>query len=130
MKNWLKKMLARPTWNQAGFTIAETLVILTAFAAITVPTVTKLVINNVEGDSIQTAVDAMMVEEGLGFLAVPESGSDAIDDFSVFDFDPGPGEVFLTGYLSSNPTQNYYCWDADGLVSKFENASAARAACP
>ena len=129
MKHWLKKLLARPAWKQAGFTLAETLVILTAFAAITVPTVTRLVISNVEENSIQTAIDAMMVEEHLGVLAVPASGTDAFDDFSTFDFDPGAGEVFLTSYLTRNPTDNYYCWDASGNVTKFDYAGAASEAC-
>jgi len=74
-----------------------------------------------ELDVIQTAIDALMVDNSLVEVTTPAT---AINDFSGLDLAPGDEEAFLTSYLRETTTTYYYCWIENGrVISQTESPS-------
>ncbi len=128
MKAFIGRLLAKLPRNRAGFTLVEMLVvvaIIVALAAVIVPTVTILLDQGEEGakdaelQALQTAVDSMMVGEGLTSV-VPSNevdGGPTFRDFRTVDFNPDAAETLLTLYMRDDVTQFCYTWDGDGKIA-------------
>ena len=73
-----------------------------------------------ETESVQVGIDTLMADKRLSSVSIPTS---ATNDFTAFDFDPGPGVAYLTDYLRQPTTKLYYCWDDNGRIIHREAAS-------
>ena len=105
MRNVLKKTLERRSENHRGFTLIELLVvvgIIVALAAVIVPLVIQFSgrgdtgAASAEWDSIQSAIDTMLADQGLTTVADGDGAAFITDSF---DFDPGAGNQNLSSYL-------------------------------
>ena len=134
MRNLTSRLVKRICRSQAGFTLAELLVvvgIIVALAAVIIPTVTKFTGKGDQGaqssekENVQSAFDAMMTDKGITTvtaLAGPTLSTNAWTALPA-----GTGAVPLNGYLRSDNTKYYYCYDATGKVTRQDTAATA---CP
>lgn len=147
----IQKLLAQLRKSETGFTLVELLVvvgIIVALAAVIIPNVAKFTSKGTEGanaaeqETVQTAFDTLMADAGLGAIDAPAALSLALNDFETGGFPKDGGASimvdiggvatavdahdYMRGGDIANPTVNFYCWGADGLVSQFATA----AACP
>ena len=125
MKAYLLKLLRRVTRSQAGFTLAELLVvvgIVVGLAAVILPNVGRFTDKGAEGASatevasVQTAIDAWMSDTSGISLA----GSSATNVHNLLD--GSVDSVNLTGYLrlpnSATQTTDCYAWDIYGTMTQ------------
>jgi prepilin-type N-terminal cleavage/methylation domain-containing protein len=122
MKTQIKKIVKKITKSQAGFTLAELLVvvaIIVGLAAVILPNIGRFTGKGAEGaqsaelQSIQTAIDTYMADNGLATVTANGSGQPAENDLLNAPLD-------LTGYLrlpgGATLTSEYYCWDQFGTI--------------
>ncbi len=127
MKAQLQHLLKRMARSQAGFTLAELLVvvgIVVGLAAVILPNVGRFTGKGAEGASatehasVQTALDAWAVDGN----SVPATPSNARNDLIA----ASPPD--LTGYLrlsaSATQTVDFYCWDPDGTITQYATAAS------
>ena len=134
MRSIAKKLWTRTVRNQAGFTLAELLVvvaIVVGLAAVILPNVGRFTGEGERGAlatelaSVQTALDA--------YAANPSNTLNASTDWArtLMTGAGGANGVTLTGYLrlpsGASDTSDRYCWDADGTVRQ---ESTAGGSCP
>ena len=126
MKAYLSKLLKRLTRSQAGFTLAELLVvvgIVVGLAAVILPNVGRFTNKGAEGasateqSSVQTALDAWMSDTPNQTLAGIAQGSS-----THVLLDGTQDNVNLTGYLrlpnGGTLTTDCYYWDTLGTISQ------------
>ncbi len=119
--------------SQRGFTLIELLVvigILAALAAIAIPIYSRFFgqgeeeANLTELSNIQAAMDAMLAQNGLKFVALlDEPGT---NDFSALPLPPPEGEfepeflypTFLRFGNADNPTKCFYSWNNIGKLKQ------------
>lgn len=122
MRRFFKRGKDTVLRQEGGFTLIELLVvigIIVALAAITIPLVTRFTGSGKEGAlaaetvTIQTAMNAMMAEQNIATVDAKTSGAGV----NTWTAQPtGTNSTFLNGYLQTNTTIYYYCWEADGQV--------------
>ncbi|MEE8519365.1 MAG: prepilin-type N-terminal cleavage/methylation domain-containing protein [Dehalococcoidia bacterium] len=129
MKAYLSKLLKRLTRSQAGFTLAELLVvvgIVVGLAAVILPNVGRFTNKGAEGasateqSSVQTALDAWASDTAnVVFTGVLVGAADHNLLDGTMD---ATASVNLTGYLrlpnGSTMTTDCYYWDTLGTVSQ------------
>ncbi|MBI4338985.1 MAG: prepilin-type N-terminal cleavage/methylation domain-containing protein [Chloroflexi bacterium] len=122
--------------GKEGFTLVELLVvvgIIVALAAVIIPSVVQFAGKGSEGaqaaesDSVQTAIDTLMADVGLTGTSSRIDPALSANDFSAIDMDPTAGTAYLSTYLREDTTTYFYCWDANGLVTRQDTAAAT---CP
>ena len=133
MSNFFKKMVTRISRSEAGFTLAELLVvvgIIVALAAVIIPTVTKFTGKGDQGaksseiGNVQAAMDAMMADNAITALggAMPSSSVNS------WVSNPSTGANALNAYLRGDTTKYYYCFNSTGKVTRQDTASTG--GCP
>ena len=136
MRNMLKKTIGKGAEDQKGFTLIELLVvvgIIVALAAVIVPLVIQFSgrgdtgAQNAEWDSIQTAIDTMMADNG--FTTV-NAGAAAAFITDSFDFDDTVATQNLSTYLRDASTAYCYTWAANGRILTQVSAAGSPAVCP
>jgi len=120
----MRRFLKRIYQGNKGFTLIELLIviaILGVLAAVIVPNVTGFIGRGEEEAAaaelvtVQTAMDLMMVEEGLEAGEVP----DVAEETPVYEMDTYPtGYPLYPDYLRAEETVYYYSWDVNGLVKQ------------
>jgi prepilin-type N-terminal cleavage/methylation domain-containing protein len=124
MKEFWKKLKKQFRLGQAGFTLAELLVvvgIVVGLAAVILPNVGRFTGKGAEGalatewTSVQTAMDTYTLDIAPGTIA---PNSTATDVFTA----SGTIDLISTGYLrlpgGASVTQGCYTWDDDGTVTQ------------
>lgn len=128
----IHKLIAQLRKSETGFTLVELLVvvgIIVALAAVIIPNVARFTSKGAEGayeaeaQNVQTAFDTLMADAGIGAIDASVALSPVVNDFSALPLVGGVAPqvsglpVTLTDYLRGNPTNNFYCWGPDGLIS-------------
>lgn len=130
LAKYSKRISLLITRQNAGFTLVELLVvigIIVALASVVIPSVASLSnrgevgAQSEEFDSVQTAMDVMMVDAEVA--AINPSPSTSKNNWTTFP--NGPGVPSLDGYLRESITAFYYCWDDDGHITQQHAASAS-----
>ena len=133
MLNAVRGLVLKGIKGQKGFTLVELLVvvgIIVALSAVIVPSVAQFAnrgdtgAQSAEMDSVQAALDTLMADNGLLTVADRVSPATSASDFSAIDFGGG---ALLSTYLRNSTTTYFYCWNASGLVTQQDVASAT---CP
>ena len=129
MRRFLKRAKDPVLRQEGGFTLVELLVvigIIVVLAAITIPLVIRFTGSGKEGalaaerESVQTAMNAMMAEQGITSVNDHTSGGGQ----NTWTAEPtSAGSIPLSGYLQKDTTTYYYCWEANGAVY-VQNAAA------
>ena len=126
-------MLGRRSEGQKGFTLIELLIvvgIIVALASVVIPLVVQFSGKGEEGarakelDSVQTAINSMMVDTGresltsAGGSATTPIYMDTADHFgaTLTDIDGG-GAIGLTDYLREQHTMYCYEWGILGSIT-------------
>ncbi|MDA1036709.1 MAG: hypothetical protein O3B65_07530 [Chloroflexi bacterium] len=133
----MKGILKRFRTSEAGFTLAELLVvvgIVVGLAAVILPNVGRFAGKGDEGaraaemSSVQTAMDAYGVDNQVSPLPLPP-GPGWADDLITGAAEAGG--LDLTGYLrlpdSATLTKDQYCWGIYGTLRQFSTDGGA---CP
>ena len=84
--------------------------------SIVAPSRTEVAVNapqKAELDQLQAAIDTLMADKGLIFVASPDV---AVNDFTTVDLDPGSEVAYLSDYLRQLRTKFFYCWDDQGRM--------------
>ncbi len=117
--------------SQRGFTLIELLVvigILASLAAVAIPTYSRFFgqgeeeANLTELSNIQAAMDAMLAQNGLKFVAVLDAPG--TNDFSAQPTAEGDFEpeflypTFLRFGNADNPTKCFYSWNNIGKLTQ------------
>ena len=119
MQRFIKNRLGRVGNDQRGFTLIEMLVvvgIIVALAAIIVPLVISFAGSGEEAaqvgerETLQTAIQSMMVDNDLSAVAAQGTAATATDAFA---FATG---VTLQAYMDQAATQFCYTWGTDGRL--------------
>jgi len=113
--------------NQKGFTLIELLIvigILASLAAVAIPTYARFFgqgeveANQTELSNIQAAMDAMLAQNGLKFVAVLDAPG--TNDFSGQP--TGAPEPLYPAFLrfgnAANPTKCFYSWNDIGKLTQ------------
>ena len=131
MRSQVKKLITHLHRKDNGFTLVELLVvvaIVVALAAVIIPNVAQFTGKGTEGayfaeaENVQTAFDTLMANGGVATIDARAAPSVAVADFATLPLSGGVAiqvsgvDVYLTDYLRGNPTNNFYCWDATGLI--------------
>ena len=134
MLSVMKRIVTRVGRKQSGFTLVELLVvvgIIVALAAVVVPNVIQFAQEGDEGAAaaewatVQTAVDTYMADFlGGALIALPAGDFPISTGPAINLFDGAVGSVDLGGYLRDTLTSNFYCWEAGGLVTVQQDATA------
>jgi len=121
----------RPKNSQRGFTLIELLIvigILATLAAVAIPTYARFFgqgeeeANLTELSNIQAAMDAMLAQNGLKFVAVLDAPG--TNDFSAQPTAEGEFEpeflypTFLRFGNADNPTKCLYSWNNIGKLTQ------------
>ena len=126
----MRKLATRIVRSQAGFTLAELLVvvgIIVGLAAVILPNIGRFTGSGATGasaaeyQSVQTAMDTWRADTATTVAGT--SGSNASQDVLTGAVD----NVNLTGYLrlpgGATLTGDFYCWDSDGTVTQYATAA-------
>ena len=123
--------MKRPKNSQRGFTLIELLIvigILATLAAVAIPTYARFFgqgeeeANLTELSNIQAAMDAMLAQNGLKFVAVLDAPG--TNDFSAQPTAEGEFEpeflypTFLRFGNADNPTKCLYSWNNIGKLTQ------------
>ncbi len=132
MTRIVARIWKRAARSQAGFTLAELLVvvgIVVGLAAVILPNVGRFTGEGERGAlatehaSVQTAVDAYGAEAANTVTAATGWTNDLVS---------GGGGINLSGYLrlpgGATDTADRYCWTSDGTVR--QESTDASSACP
>ena len=133
MKSTIRKLAARLSKSEAGFTLIEMLVvvgIIVALAAVIVPLVVQFAGKGDEGaedseeETVQTAMYTMMADKEITEVKAHDTATDnAVKDWSALPLDEADNSVVrsINGYLGltgSETTLYYYCWSKTGKITK------------
>lgn len=135
MKNAIERFGKRMVRSNAGFTLAELLVvvgIVVGLAAVILPNVGRFTGEGERGSlatelsSVQTAIDAWGIDNTVTPLPLPTGWtSDLLSGAAA------AGGLDLTGYLrlpsGDTLTADQYCWDVQGTVRQFSTGGGG---CP
>ncbi|MBI2867033.1 MAG: prepilin-type N-terminal cleavage/methylation domain-containing protein [Chloroflexi bacterium] len=130
-RGFFKRMLPQMKKGQGGFTLVELLVvvgIIVALAAVSFVSVTQFAGRGEQGaqaaelDNVQAAFDAMMADVGITTVTANAAPSNSTNSFALV-----PTEGPLAGYLRTDPTTRFYCWDTSGKITLQSDTAAA---CP
>ena len=123
--------------SESGFTLIEMLIvvgIIVAMAAAIVPQVVQFGGKGEEGKkdqekaTIQTAMDAMIADQGLSDVAANTgSGTPARNDWTTYPNDGPSGtaaKLSTGGYIRVTSTTWFYCWSTTGKIEKQTDAAA------
>ncbi len=125
-------MASRITGGQKGFTLIEMIVvvgIIAVLAAVIVPNIGKFIgsgeqgAKNAEWESVQTAMNAMMADKAITAVAALGTGGSSSNGWA--DKPTGTDSAFLDGYLQNGTTVYFYCYDAQGQVTKQHEVATA-----
>ena len=123
MKSAITGVSKRLQRSESGFTLIEMLIvvgIIVALAAAIVPQVVSFSGKGEEGQksseqsTIQSAMDAMMAEQGITSVT-PVEGGTAVNDWT--DNPDGTGALTLDGYTSLTSSTWFYCYGSDGQIT-------------
>lgn len=112
--------------RNSGFTLVELLVvvaIIVALAGVIIPNVSQFVGRGKAGaqveefDTIQSAMDSMMVDVGL----ITINPSPGVSKNTWKTFPNGSGVSPLDTYLRDSTTAYFYCWDSTGTITDQHN---------
>ena len=129
----LRNLAGRITKGQKGFTLIEMIVvvgIIAVLAAVIVPNIGKFIgtgeqgAKDAEWESVETAMNAMMADKAVTTVTALVGSS--INDWAALPAaaaaDPGGVPLFGTlvadQYMQANPTIYFYCFDANGRVTR------------
>jgi prepilin-type N-terminal cleavage/methylation domain-containing protein len=119
---------------ERGFTLIEMMVvvgIISALATVTTPNIIKLIdqaesgAQQAEKQSVKTALHVMMADQGISTI-ISLSGGTSVNNWASLP--AGNGISPLTNYLGSQTTTYFYCYDANGNVTRQD--VVATASCP
>ena len=98
--------------------------IIVALAAVIVPSVVVFSGKGDEGakaaesETIQTAMDTLLADEGITSVTGISSGGTATQVWTALPANPGLNNKFLANYLRENTTSFFYCYDGTGKVTQ------------
>ncbi len=84
------------------------------------PNVDPEVVKNAELVGLQTAMDAMMANKGISNVTASGSSTNSWTDNPT-----GTGAAPLSDYLPVKTSTFFYCWDAQGRLTRQDESSAA-----
>ena len=118
MKERAGRLIKKVAHSQAGFTLAELLVvvgILVGLAAVILPNIGRFSSSGDKGAAatehatVQTALDTYIADPVTPFsVSAPATNT---NDFSA------AGVVDLSNYMRATITSDYYCWNTTGGVT-------------